>query len=205
MTVSLSHRTVRLITLAKAGDRAALEELCRTYSERIRRIIRLRMGKQLRSKLESMDIVQDAMISALRGLGAFTYTNEGDFTRWLSRIAENRLRDSLDKFTAARRDARREIPLDNSGGDDQPSGARPVEPAHTVTPSVEIERFEQLNRLERAVEALRPEYRQVVLLTKIEGLSQKQVAEKMGKSPDAIRMLLCRAMAALSEVYERGG
>ncbi len=202
MTAAFSHRTVRLIRLAQGGDRAALEELCRVYSERVHRIARLRMGRQLRAKLESMDIVQDAMIAALRGLDAFTYTGEGDFTRWLARITENRLRDNLDKFTAAKRDARREIPLEKRGAG-QPGDAPPVEPLYTVTPSVEIEKLEQLNRLERALETLKPEYREVVLLTKIEGLSHVQAAEKMGKSPDAVRMLLCRAMAALSETYER--
>ena len=203
VTAGFNHRTVRLIDLAKGGDRAALEELCRTYSERVRRIVRLRMGKELRSKLESMDVVQDALICALRGLDAFTYTDEGDFTRWLSRITENRLRDNFDKFTAAKRDVRREIPLDTDRGDGQQTDAWPVEPLYTVTPSVEIEKIEQLDRLERAMETLKPEYKEVVLLTKIEGLSHKQAADRLGKSPDAVRMLLCRAMAALSETYER--
>lgn len=203
MTAGFNQRTVHLITLAQGGDRTALEELCRVYSERVRRIVRLRMGKELRSKLESMDIVQDAMISALRGLDAFTYTNEGDFTRWLSRITENRLRDNFDRLTAGKRDARREIPLETDRGDGQQTDAWRVEPVYTATPSVEMEKIEQLNRLERAMETLKPEYKEVVLLTKIEGLSQKEAAERMGKSPDAVRMLLSRAMAALSEVYER--
>lgn len=203
MGASCNDATVRLIELAKEGDRAALEELCRVYSERVRRIVRLRMGKQLRSKLESMDVVQDALISALRDLGTFVYTDEGDFTRWLSRITENRLRDNLDKLNAAKRDARREIPLSYDRGDGRQSGAWPVEALYTLTPSVVIGKQEQLDRLERAMETLRPEYREVVLLTKIEGLTYKEAADTLGKSPDAVRMLLCRAMAALSETYER--
>ena len=203
MSTSFNNATRRLIDLAKKGDKAALEELCRTYSERVRRIVRLRMGRELRSRLESMDVVQDALICALRGLHAFTYTDEGDFTRWLSRITENRLRDNLDKLNAAKRDVRREIPLNSDRGDGRQSGEWPVEPLYTVTPSVEFEKQEQLDRLERAMETLKPEYKEVVLLTKIEGLSHKQAADRLGKSPDAVRMLLCRAMAALSETYER--
>ena len=203
MSTSFNNATRRLIDLAKKGDKAALEELCRTYSERVRRIVRLRMGRELRSRMESMDVVQDALICALRGLGTFTYTDEGDFTRWLSRITENRLRDNLEKMNAAKRDVRREIPLTNDRGDGQQSGVWPVEPLYTVTPSVEFEKHEQLDRLERAMETLKPEYKEVVLLTKIEGLSHKQAADRLGKSPDAVRMLLCRAMAALSETYER--
>jgi DNA-directed RNA polymerase specialized sigma24 family protein len=46
------------------------------------------MGKELRRKLDSMDVVQDVLIHALGGITDFTYENEGDFVRWLSRIAE---------------------------------------------------------------------------------------------------------------------
>jgi len=57
--------------LAKDGDHAALDQLCTVYGERVRRIVRLRMGKELRPKLDSMDLVQDALVSALGGLGQF--------------------------------------------------------------------------------------------------------------------------------------
>ena len=196
------QRTRRLVELAKEGDRAALEKLSQTYSERVQRIVRMRMGKELRSKLESMDIVQDTLICAIRGLDRFTYTDEGDFTRWLSHITENRLRDNLDKLHADKRDIRKEKPLNSDKGDGRQSHGRPIEPLYTATPSVEIEKKEQLDRLERAMDTLKQEYKEVIVLTKIEGLSYKQAAQRLGKSPNALRMLLCRAMAALSEVYE---
>jgi RNA polymerase sigma-70 factor, ECF subfamily len=196
------QRTRHLVELAKEGDRAALEKLSQTYSERVQRIVRMRMGKELRSKLESMDIVQDTLICAIRGLDRFTYTDEGDFTRWLSHITENRLRDNLDKLHADKRDIRREKPLNSDKGDGQQSRVQPIEPLYTVTPSVEIEKKEQLDRLELAMDTLKAEYKEVIVLTKIEGMSYKEAADKLGKSPNALRMLLCRALAALSEVYE---
>ena len=196
------QRTRRLVELAKEGDRAALEKLSQTYSERVQRIVRMRMGKELRSKLESMDIVQDTLICAIRGLDRFTYTDEGDFTRWLSHITENRLRDNLDKLHADKRDIRKEKPLNSDKGDGRQSHGRPIEPLYTATPSVEIEKKEQLDRLERAMDTLKQEYKEVIVLTKIEGLSYKQAAQRLERSPNALRMLLCRAMAALSEVYE---
>ena len=196
------QRTRHLVELAKEGDRAALEKLSQTYSERVQRIVRMRMGKELRSKLESMDIVQDTLICAIRGLDRFTYTDEGDFTRWLSHITENRLRDNLDRLHADKRDIRKEKPLNSDKGDGRQSRVQPIEPLYTATPSVEIEKKEQLDRLERAMDALKPEYKEVILLTKIEGLSYKEAADRLGKSPNALRMLLCRAMAALGETYE---
>jgi RNA polymerase sigma factor (sigma-70 family) len=62
---------------------------------------------------------------------------------------------------------------------------------------------ENLDRLEKAMDGLKPEYREIIVLTKIEGLSYKEAGEKLGKNPDAVRMLLCRAMAALSKGFEK--
>ena len=50
---------------------------------------------------------------------------------------------------------------------------------------------------------LKPEYRDVIVLTQIEELSLKEIGDRLGKSPDAIRMLVARAMAALTSAFER--
>ena len=62
---------------------------------------------------------------------------------------------------------------------------------------------EDLNRLEEAMEKLKPEYREVITLTKIDGLTYKEAAKKLGKGPDAVRMLLSRAITALSQSFEK--
>jgi len=199
---NLSNKTQHLIVLAKDGDESALEQLCRVYSERVRWIVRLRMGGELRSKLESMDLAQDVFISALRDLGNFTYKNEGDFLRWLSKIAENRLRDNLDKLHADKRDIRKEVRLDSHRPTTENSFVGTVEPIDLTTPSVIMSRREDLARLAKAIDALTSEYKEVIVLTKIEGLSYKEIAESLGKSSDAVRMLVSRAMAALSGAFE---
>jgi len=199
---SFSHNTQRLVSLAKTGDELALEQLCKVYGERIRRIIRLRMSNALRSKLESMDLVQDAFIAALRGLEDFTYRNEGDFLRWLSTIAENRLRDNLKKLHANKRDIRKEMSLNNNRQSAQDSFVKMAGPVDTTTPSVIMSRQEELDKLEKALDKLKPEYKEVILLNKIEGLSSKELSDRLGKAPGAVRMLLSRAMIALASALE---
>jgi RNA polymerase sigma-70 factor (ECF subfamily) len=198
---TFNYQTQRLVTLAKNGDQAALDRLCKAYNERVLRIIRMRMGPELRTKLESMDLVQDAFISALRSLENFTYKNEGDFLRWVSKIAENRLRDNLDKLHADKRDIRQEIPLNNRSAT-QETSVGISGPVDTTTPSVMMSRREELNKLEKAMDKLKPEYREVITLTKIEGLSYKEAGQRLGKNADAVRMLLSRAVAALSQSFE---
>jgi len=197
------YKTQKLVLMAKEGDQAALNKLFAVYGERIRRILRLRMGGELRSKVESMDLVQDAFIAALKDLGNFTYQNEGDFLRWVSKIAENRIRDNIDQLHANKRDIRKEIPLSSNRPNTQDSFVATNEPIDATTPSVIIAKREHLDKLEKAIEGLKPEYRELILLTKIEGLSYKEAGTRLGKTPDAVRMLLSRAMAELSRDFEK--
>ena len=115
MRHSCNNTTQQLIALAKGGDESAADQLCRVYAERVHWMIRLRMGRELRLKLDSMDVVQDALIHALGGIGDFIYRNEGDFVRWLSKIAENALHDNRDRLYAEKRDVRKEVSLGNGG------------------------------------------------------------------------------------------
>lgn len=196
-------KTQYLVDLARHGDISALEQLCAVYGERILRIVRLRMGRELRSKLESMDVVQETLISVVKDLDKFTYKNEGDFLRWTSKIVENRIRDDVDKFHAAKRDMRREVHIHNRNSDAKEGLDNPIEPMVTTTPSVLFSKKEELDKLESAIDELKPEYRLVIISVKIEGLSLKEIGDKMNKSTDAVRMLISRAMASLTEIFER--
>jgi RNA polymerase sigma-70 factor (ECF subfamily) len=197
------QRTQHLVALAKEGDQPAIDQLCRIYGERVRRIIRLRIDRKLRPKIDSVDIVQDALVLALAGLRDFTYRDEGDFLRWLSRIAENKLCDILNGFHAEKRDIRREIPFKKVEMNTGNGFSGVAAPLQTTTPSVLLSRKEQLDRLERAIDSLKPEYREVILLSRIERLSHEETAARLGKSKGAVAMLLSRALIALTAAYQK--
>ena len=201
MRLSCSQKTQQLITLAKAGDDDALDQLCRVYGERVRRIVRLRIGQELRVKLDSMDLVQDALLNALRGLGDFTYKNEGDFLRWLSRIAQNALGHHVEKLHANKRDIRKEVRFEARRPTTRGRLADIRELIDFTTPSVIMARKEELDKLERAIDTLKPEHKEVIVLAKIEGLSYKEIGERLSKSADAVGMLLSRAMVALTMAF----
>ncbi|MHC4121004.1 MAG: RNA polymerase sigma factor [Planctomycetota bacterium] len=190
-----------MVALAKEGDEPAIDQLCRIHGERVRRIIRFRLDTKLRPKLDSVDLVQDALILALGGLKDFTYRNEGDFLRWLSRIAENKLRDISKRFHADKRDIRKEISFKQEGSSTHGWFHGASEPIGTTTPSVIMRKKEALDRLEEALDTLKPEYKEVIMLKKIEGLSHVEIAERLNKSTNAVPMLLFRAMAALTIAY----
>lgn len=199
MSIETLKRTQELVAQAQEGDTLALDQLCDVYTERVRRIVRFRMGPELRSHLESMDLVQEALVEAVMDLDQFRYSSEGDFLRWLSRIVENTIRDNVDKAHAAKRDIRKQVPLDHAG--------RPIFdarlPVATTTPSVVVSLREDLDRLEKAMDQLKPEYREVIVLAKIEGLPCQEIAERLGKTPAAVAMLLSRAIVAVTNLLER--
>jgi RNA polymerase sigma-70 factor (ECF subfamily) len=163
-------------------------------------MVRLRMGRELRSKMESMDVVQDVLLSALKDLGDFTYRDAGDFLRWLSAVAENRLRDNVDRLHAGKRDIRKEVRLDGRTVGGRVAGM--PGPIEATTPSVIMSRKEELDELAKAMDRLKPEYREVIILTKLEGLSYKEIGERLGKSDEAVRKLVSRSMAVLTDVFE---
>jgi len=195
--------TQHLVALAKEGDRTALEQLCQVYGERVHWIVRFRMGEEIRSKLDSMDVVQDAFVLALQDLGDFTYRDEGDFLRWMSKIVENRIRDNIKRLHADKRGIRKEVPLRNRLPTTQRGSGGAAGPMVTTTPSVIVSQREDLDKLDRAIDQLRPEYREAIILRKIEGLSYKEIGDRLGKSADAVGMLVSRAMISLINTFER--
>ena len=203
MSSQTLRRTQQLVTLAQGGDNSALGQLCSVYGERVRRIVRFRMGPELRSQLESMDLVQEALVEAVKDIGDFTYCSEGDFLNWLSSIVENTIRDYVDRIHAAKRDVRRQVSLNKiSARTDRPQPDVGL-PAVTTTPSVVLSLREELDRLEQAMDRLKPQYREVIMLAKIEGLSCKEIAGRLNKSPAAVAMSLSRGIIALTNLFER--
>lgn len=202
MRLTVDDKTRHLVALAQDGDESALNQLCKVYCSRVLWIIRLRMGRELRSQLESMDLVQDVLMSALKDLGNFTYKTEGDFLRWLSRIAENRLRGYLQRLRANKRDIRKEVQLNGYRPTAEDSIVATLDAVATTTPSAIMSKREELDKLAKAIDALKPEYRQVIVLKKIEGISYKEIGDRLGKSSEAARKLVSRALEELINIFE---
>jgi RNA polymerase sigma-70 factor, ECF subfamily len=202
MRRTVDDKTRHLVALAQDGGESALNQLCKVYGTRVLWIIRLRMGAELRSQLESMDLVQDVLMSALKDLGNFTYKTEGDFLRWLWGIAENRLRGHLQRLHANKRDIRKEVRLNDYRPTVEDSFVAALDAVDTTTPSVIMSKREELDKLATAIDALKPEYRHVVVLTKIEGLSYKEIGDRLGKSSEAVRKLVSRALEELISIFE---
>ena len=183
------EESTALLLAARAGSADALDQLYRRFAGRLLAVIRLRMGRDLRARVESRDILQSTLLKSFEHLDQFSGGNSASLMAWLARIAENEIRDQVDFQHRQRRDVAASIPLD----DEHERVASRVRSAFSQAVI-----SEEAARLERALDQLDADHREVIILRKLEELSFKDIAGRMGRSEDACRMLLARAMVALT-------
>ena len=190
-----------LLQRFQSGDNDALNELYSRYLNRVLAAVRARLGAELRGKLESCDILQDALLASLKNVQSFSQTGEGAFVNWLAKVVENRVRDNLDYFRAKRRDHRLEKPLPGARSDESAAPLDLPERRCAPTPSQALMLSEDLARHEMAMDQLSEESRELIVAVKIEGRSLQEIAQAVGKSPDAVRMQVKRALVALTNAF----
>ena len=190
-------QTIDLVHKAHAGDREALDALVSRYYERVRRIVRLRLGAALRARMASDDILQEVFLEAVRSFDRFEMRDEASLINWLACMAEHRIRDAADYHGAAKRDAGREVPLVVQEGStllDRELSAGGLPPAEGASLA------EQVARLEAAIDRLSPADRELILLHDYARMSWPVVAEQTGRaSPDAARMAYAEAVRRLGK------
>lgn len=167
-----------LIEAARAGDRSAMEELLRHVAPAVHRF-----GMRMcRNEADAQDVMQDTLLfitGHLRDFGA-----RASFTSWVFTLAR----------TAC---ARRRRGLKNRTGEGDGALVHEIDSGHG--PEHEVDQRQVAAMLASALDALPHEYREVVALRDVEGLSAKEAAEVLNLSVDALKSRLHRARAALRE------
>ena len=185
-----------LLERVRQGDRAALDLLFSQYRRRLAVLIWYKLDPHLRRTADVDDILQETLLRAFRAIDTFQYRTPGSFLHWLSRIAGHVLIDTARYQGRGRRDGGEAVPLRSQSN---PHGAEPLD---THTPSRIVAEQEGIAALLARLDGLPEQYREVILLAKIEGLSTAEVAERMGKSREAVALLLHRAVARFRQVVE---
>jgi RNA polymerase sigma factor (sigma-70 family) len=202
-------QSVDLVRLAQGGDRAALDRLFSRYYERVRRIVRVRLGVELRSVLESGDILQETFGAAVVAFDRFEMRDEASLIRWLATLAERQITAAADHHGALKRDRRRDVPLTPAGpgssnGSNTPlafdlsaSGPQPFEKAQSI---------EHVALVDDAIRELPEEYRELILWHDFAGAEWEVVARETGRpSAAAARMMHARAMVELGKLVRKRG
>lgn len=167
-----------IVEQAKSGDRRALEQLLEKLAPSIHRF-GLRM---CRNEVDADDVLQDTLLNVATHLADFE--GRSSLTSWVFALTRS--------ACARRRRGLKNRPAEST--DDVPE-------AHDDAPSPEEHAAgKQLaSTLASALERLPEDYREVILLRDVEGLSAAEAAETIGVSVDALKSRLHRARSALRE------
>lgn len=149
----------------------------------------------LRTREAAEDVTQEAFVRAWRAIDTF----RGDrFRSWLLRIVANAARDEL-----RRRKRRPQRSLDETWDDPDMASIDPVEPG--LGPQERAEQTELRGVLERALAELPEEWRMVVLLSDVHGMSYEEVAEAVDAPLGTVKSRLSRARARLRQLLIESG
>jgi len=165
-----------LLSRAMSGDRQALEMLCR----RAWRPVYRSFARYTADPSEAEDLTQEVFLRALRAFPRFADRGV-PYLAYLLRIAANLARDRWRAGQA------RAVPVGDFA--DLPT-ADPGPDGFTAE-------SDRRAALLRALDRLGPDHRAVIRLRIIEGRSSKEVAALTKRSPEAVRQLQVRALAAL--------
>lgn len=183
--------TTRLVELAQDGNREALERLFERAYGNLVQAARFRLGPALRARMDTIDIAQSAYFEAFRDLGSFRHRGAGSFHRWLLQIVENKIRGRLEYHHAQKRDMRREVAL----AEDVPVPLRSPSPVRKLIDA------EDQELLEKAMDELSDEYREVIIYRYYLEMPWNLVGKELGRSTEAAQMLCNRALLKLKRSY----
>jgi len=168
--------TPELVRRARDGDQQALETLVARFDRYVFGVALLTLG----NRADAQDAAQEALVKAMQGLKGFK--GQSAFGTWLYRVTVNTCRD-----LQRRQARRRETPLD-----DAPPLATPNGPLQAA-----LDR-ERRQAVWRAVQALEPALREVVVLRYYLDMSGAEIAEATDAPAGTVYWRLNQARSELA-------
>jgi len=175
-----------LVERARAGERAAFDELVSKYQRRLMRLL----ARLLNDQTEAEDVVQDTFIKAYKALPHFR--GDAAFYTWLYRIGINTAKNAL--LNRKR----------HATGPIEPTVARAEPPDEDRlrdinTPESELASKQIAETVNAAMDALPIDLRTAIALREIEGMSYEEISEIMGCPIGTVRSRIFRAREAIAK------
>lgn len=178
-----------LAARAAAGDADAFSVLVRRYEKLVFRSVFTMLG----SRTDAEDVTQEVFLRIWRGLPAFR--GDAKFLSWLLSTAHNA---GVDRLRKRKREAAlfRELPEDVE--------QEPADTGADADPAEAVLRGERTEAVRLALRALPEEYRNVLQLRELEGMSCGKIASLLGIREGTVRTRLFRARKELKKILENG-
>lgn len=174
-----------LVARAAAGDEAAFEAVMRSHNQLLFRTAR----SILKSDHEAEDAVQDAFLRAWLALD--TFRAESKLSTWLVRIVTN---EALGRLRRARLHT---VPLEEAMTSADPKTQLALAESPSSGPEQSAMRAQVRELLEAQIDQLPDAFRTVFMLSEVEGLSAREIADVLEISPATVRTRVFRARKLL--------
>jgi RNA polymerase sigma-70 factor (ECF subfamily) len=173
------------------GDNAAAEQVFVTYEPYLRKVVRRQLPSRLRSRFDSMDIVQSVWRDLLDGFrhAGWRFANSTQLRAFLVKVTRNRFLDRVRQHSTV---LERELPLGEVDPAQLPAAAEPQ-------PSQLAEARELWDGL---LNLCAPEHRELLELKRL-GLTAAEIADRTGLHAGSVRRILRNL--ALQFAQQRGG
>ena len=182
----------QVIERVLAGDVNAFEELVTQYEKPVYNLA-LRMTDNAE---DAADMAQEAFIKAYNSLSSFR--GDSKFSVWLYRIVSNVCLDFL------RRQSRRSA-LSLSVEDDEGEDVQLDVPDESMSPEAQLERKLTRESVREGLKQLPEDYRQILLLRELQGLSYDEIAETLGIGVGTVKSRIFRAREKLCAFLSKDG
>ena len=174
------------------------------YRAWLRLMARLQLNERWDHKFDASDIAQQTLLEAWKVESQFRGNSQGERIAWLRTILGRVISREIRQYDGTqKRDPKRELSLQHSI-DESSILLSQFAASNTNTPSVNADNREQQMIIAEVLESLPDDYRQVIMMRNLQGLSHTEIATEMDRSERAIRMLWLRALKQLRhEVLKR--
>jgi len=181
----------------QSGDESAARELLQRYEPEVRLVVRRQLPRLLRSRFDSLDFLQSVWGSFFRRMrdAPTDFEDSRHLVAFLARAAKNKVIDEYRRAASLKQDMHREEPL-------WVDGRHPKEVADSIdSPSELAQAREVMGRLRD----LLPEERRSILELKAEGLSSKDIGERLGISERTVQRVLEELRRRMESEWESRG
>lgn len=191
-----------LVARARAGDGAAMAELFDLYRQKLRSIVAFRMDPNLRGRIDPSDVIQESYLDLAKRLGDFGTKNNMSFFVWSRLVTIERLL-SIHRahISAQKRDARRELSIDQDVGVSQTSVSLAAGLLGKLSSaSGKAVRAEQKTKLHEILGMMHANEQEIIALRIFEGLSNGEAAEVLSLTKQTASKRFLRSLEQLRDL-----
>lgn len=182
--------------MANDSDGASLDGF-RSY---LRLLANMQLDRRLRSKVDASDIVQQTLMQAHKARAQFRGDNEAQRAAWLRQILARNLMHATRDMTRDKRDVRREKSM-QAALDQSSMRLEGLLANDESSPSVKMNRNEQILLIANAVEQLPEDQREALLMHYLEQKSLPEIAEVMDRTRGSVAGLVRRGLESLRSTF----